>query len=123
MIVIDFFFTNALSYLFLVIDTATVMLGSLAIGIVVDDTIHYLHQFKVHYDKHRDVEQAIQYSYDHTGRAMIITSIMLMCGFLCNEVATLLCYKITGILLAMIILLALFIDLCLCPAILRAVYK
>lgn len=112
-----------MGFLSIHLDTATVMLGSLAIGIVVDDTIHFLHQFKAHYDQHKDVEQAIKYSFDHTGRAMIVTSIMLTSAFLCNEFATLLCYKITGILLAMIITLALFFDLCLCPAILRAIYK
>jgi predicted RND superfamily exporter protein len=112
-----------MGFLSIYLDTATVMLGSLAIGIVVDDTIHYLHQFKAHYDKHKDVERAIKYSFDHTGRAMIITSIMLATAFMCNEIAVLLCYKITGLLLSSIIVLAIFIDLCLCPAILRAIYK
>jgi predicted RND superfamily exporter protein len=105
------------------LDLATILLGSLAIGIVVDDTIHYLHQFKAHFAAHGEVESAIQHAFEHTGRALVITSVMLTTGFACNVFAQLNNYKMAGLLLSLTIALALLIDLCVTPALLRAAYS
>ncbi len=105
------------------IDLSTILLGSLAIGIVVDDTIHFLHQFKAHFRLNRDVERALQHAYDHTGRAMVITSSILMIGFFCNVAASLVNFRLSGILLGLTIAFAVFFDLVFTPALLRAAYR
>jgi predicted RND superfamily exporter protein len=105
------------------LDLSTILLGSLAIGIVVDDTIHLLHQFNAHYRLHRDVEQAIAHAMRHTGRAMVITSLILAIGFFCNVFAVLQNFRLSGILLGLTICFAIFFDLVFAPALLRAVYR
>lgn len=105
------------------IDLSTMLLGSLAIGIVVDDTIHFLHQFKAHYQLNRDVEAAIGHAYHHTGRAMVITSLILMIGFFCNVFASLVNFRLSGILLGVTISFAMFFDLIFAAALLRAFYR
>lgn len=112
-----------MGFLSIHLDAGSVIIGSLAIGIVVDDTMHFLHQFKVHYQEHADVEAAISHAFQHAGRAIIITSIILTAGFLCQLFGILMVHKIDGCLLSGIVILALAIDLCVCPALLRAVYR
>ena len=104
------------------LDTNTLMLGSVAIGIVVDDTIHFLHQFKVYYDEHGDTEGAIRHTFLHTGRAMTITSVILVLGFMCVMVSELNSSIMFGYLMALTVIAALAFDFAVTPAILRWAY-
>ena len=63
------------------IDLFTVLIGAIAIGLVVDDTIHYMHNFKRYYIIHGDVDEAIRLTLMSSGRAIFITSIVLSAGF------------------------------------------
>lgn len=63
------------------LDMFTILIGAIAIGMVVDDTIHYMHNFKRYYFLHKDVDAAIRMTLASTGRAIIITSIVLSSGF------------------------------------------
>jgi predicted RND superfamily exporter protein len=49
--------------------------------LVVDDTIHFLHHFRAAYDKTRQVKTAVKQSLFTTGRALVITSLVLCGGF------------------------------------------
>ncbi|MCP4601246.1 MAG: MMPL family transporter [Proteobacteria bacterium] len=104
-------------------DINTVLLGSVAIGIAVDDTIHLLHQFRIHYSEHGNVEQAIEHAFHHTGRAMVLTSLVLVFSFMCMLVGDLSFVRRFGILISAIVTFALVLDLCLIPALLRRFYK
>lgn len=104
------------------IDMNNILLASIAMGIAVDDTIHFLHQFKSHFDVHRDVETGIAHAFEHAGRAIITTSIILVagfCTFMAAEMANLMRW---GLLVALTLLLAVIVDLIFTPALLRAVY-
>ncbi|MCP4602658.1 MAG: MMPL family transporter [Proteobacteria bacterium] len=105
------------------LDVTTLMLGSLAIGIAVDDTIHFLHHFKAHYDEHGQVEQAIEHSFNHTGRAMVATSVILVMSYVCLFACELWSMQRFGMLVASTLALALLVDLCVLPALLRTFYK
>jgi predicted RND superfamily exporter protein len=63
------------------IDTATMMVGSIALGLAVDDTIHFIHTFQRHYRKSGDAVLAIRRTLETTGRALLFTSIVLSLGF------------------------------------------
>lgn len=105
------------------IDMNNILLGSIAIGIAVDDTIHFLHQFKSHFRVHHDVEAGIQHAFDHAGRAIVTTSVILVggfCTFLAAEMANLMRW---GLLVALTLLLAVIVDLVFTPALLRAIYR
>ncbi|MGC9028918.1 MAG: efflux RND transporter permease subunit [Desulfomonilaceae bacterium] len=68
------------------LDNVTVFAAAIAIGLSVDDTIHYLTQLKREMTRSRDphatIEQCMRQSYQKTARAMISTSLTLFLGFL-----------------------------------------
>ena len=63
------------------LDMATAMIASVAIGIAVDDTIHLFHAYKKRIDKGCSVVYSIVQSYYKTGRALIVTTIILCSQF------------------------------------------
>jgi hypothetical protein len=105
------------------IDMANLMVASIALGIAVDDTIHFLHQFKWHYDKHGVVEDAIQHTLHHSGRALVVTSVILSAGFFVFLGATMYALQRFGGLIGMTVIMALVLDVTLTPALIRMVFK
>lgn len=63
------------------LDTLTMLVGSIAIGLTVDDNIHFMHGFRKLYLKTGDPAYAVEKTLLSTGRAMLITSIVLSIGF------------------------------------------
>lgn len=63
------------------LDTATVMISTVAIGIAVDDTIHFLNRYKLEFRQVNDHEEAIRRAMKTSGRAIVTTSIILLFGF------------------------------------------
>jgi predicted RND superfamily exporter protein len=104
------------------IDMNNLLIASIAIGIAVDDTIHFLHHFRIHYDGHGNVEDAIRASMRHSGRAMASTTVILMVGFFAYMAAAMENIVRFGLLVGMTALMALLIDLLIAPALLRLFY-
>ncbi len=105
------------------IDMSNLMIASISIGLAVDDTIHFLHHFRIHFDTYGKVESAISHAFSHTGRALVGTSMILSIGFgvyLKAEMANL---QRFGLLISMTTVLALLIDLIFAPALLRTFYR
>ncbi|ACL03520.1 patched family protein [Desulfatibacillum aliphaticivorans] len=94
----------------------TLMIGSIAIGLVVDDTMHFMYNFRRYFDSGMDPEKAVRHTMLGTGRALLITSLVLCSGFLVLLAASLSTSIQFGIFTAMIILLALLADFVLAPA-------
>lgn len=100
------------------LDTGTVMISAVAIGIAVDDTIHFLNRFKLELKNTGNYEKSIRVTLINTGRAIITTSIILFFGFWTLLFGS---YKPTyyfGFLSGITILNVLVWDLLLLPAIL-----
>jgi uncharacterized protein len=104
------------------LDLGNLLLASIAVGVVVDDTIHFLVQFQRGFREHGDVEAAIERAFGHTGRALLSTSAILVAGFASHAVATMHHVQRFGLLIGMSVVLALFIDLVFLPALLRRFY-
>lgn len=96
------------------LNTATSMISAIAIGIVVDDTIHFL----AFYNQNGDHIHSISRTIFAKGRAIITTSVVLFVGFgillFSNFVPTI----YFGILVASIMVIAILGDLILLPALL-----
>ncbi len=105
------------------IDMANLLIASIAIGIAVDDTIHLLHHFHAHYLLNGDVEAALSYTFGHSGRAMVSTSVILTGGFCVYMTASMANIGRFGMLVATTVVLALLIDLLFTPALLRTFYR
>ena len=100
------------------LDLHSLMIGSIALGILVDDTVHFIYNFKRHYDKSGDPCYAIQKTILGVGRALLITSMVLSSGFfifMCSSLKHLFNF---GLFTGMTILIALLADFVLTPAIL-----
>jgi predicted RND superfamily exporter protein len=62
-------------------DVFTLLIGAIAIGLAVDDTIHFIHSFQRYYHESGDAELAIQQTMRTTGKALLFTSLVLATGF------------------------------------------
>ncbi len=63
------------------LDLMTITIAAIAIGIGVDDTIHYVHRFKHEFSVDSNYWDAVQRCHLSIGRAMYYTSITVILGF------------------------------------------
>jgi len=104
-------------------DLFTMMVGSIAIGLAVDDTIHFMHNFRRYYEQSGDPREAVYETLHTTGRAMLVTSIVLSIGFFIFTFATMKNLFNFGVLTAFTITMALVADYFLAPALMVVVNK
>lgn len=104
------------------IDMATILIGSLVLGLVVDDTIHFLHHFRSAYEHTSSVETAVRETLNTTGRALVITSLVLCGGFFIYMTSFLASNVRFGLLTGCAVLFALAADFFLVPALLSLAY-
>jgi predicted RND superfamily exporter protein len=105
------------------LDMFTLLIGSIAIGLAVDDTIHFLHNFRRYYLESGDEAKAIQQTFHTTGKAMVITTIVLSLGFYAYLMAEMISVQNFGLLTGSVIVMALLSDLLLAPALMMVVAK
>jgi predicted RND superfamily exporter protein len=100
------------------LDINSLMIGSIAIGIVVDDTVHFMYNFQKYYDKTPNPFYAVRETILGTGRALLITSLVLCTGFFVLMLASLKHLVRFGFFTGITILIALLADFLLVPALL-----
>ena len=64
------------------LDAMSILVGSIAIGLAVDDTVHFMHNFRRYNLIHGDVRLVVEKTLTSTGRALLLTTIVLSSGFL-----------------------------------------
>ncbi len=97
-------------------DLNALMIGSIAIGLVVDDTMHFMYNFRKYYDISGDVYAAVRETLLGTGRALLITSLVLSSNFFVMMLATMKSSMVFGFFTGLVILVALLADFVLAPA-------
>lgn len=99
---------------------ATSAVVSMAIGIIVDDTIHFLNKYR-HAKNTLDmsVDGALEYAFSTVGVAMVISTIILASGFVILGFSPFEPTSHLGNLLALTIVSALLFDLIFVPCLLR----
>ena len=98
------------------LDYNKVAVAAIALGISVDDTIHLMTRFHHEFQIHRNYEKALRAAMSDVGRALIITSIALVLGFLVVIFSELRSEAYRGILLSAAIVTALLADFLFMPA-------
>ena len=101
------------------IKPATAVIFSIAFGIAVDDTIHFLARLRQESARGRPMEEAIHISMLGTGKAIVLTSIILIGGFLTLSTSQFQSSTYMGILISLSILGALIADLIVLPSLLH----
>ena len=105
------------------LDMFTILIGAIAIGMVVDDTIHYMHNFKRYYILHNDVDEAIRLTLHSSGRAIFITSMVLSSGFLVFMFASMTNLFNFGLITGVTVIVAMVTNLTLTGALMKLVIK
>jgi len=91
----------------------------MTLGIVVDDTVHFLSKYlRARREKGFTAENAVRYAFTHVGRALVTTSIILVAGFSVIAQSTFELNASMGLLTAIVIIFALAADFLFLPALL-----
>ena len=72
---------GVMGYLDISMNVATVMLASVALGVVDDDTIHFINRYRREVAAGATTDEAIQTATAHEGRASLTTALINSCGF------------------------------------------
>ena len=107
-----------MGFLGIPINTATAIISAVAIGIAVDDTIHFIVHFKRERDQGGPGMAAIRNALIKKGRAAISTSLVLVVGFGVLVVSNFIPTAQFGVLSALIMLMALTADIVVLPVLL-----
>ena len=102
--------------------TSTSIIFTIAFGIAVDDTIHFLGKFKHELLKGRGKIYALKRSYMTTGKAMILTTLILCSGFFLLVFSGFMGTFYMGVLLCITLFVALIADITLLPVLLLLFY-
>jgi len=103
---------------------STVLIFSIAFGISVDDTIHFLAKYKQELSKHNwNISKTVSMSLKETGFSMIYTSVILFFGFIVFAASTFDSTKSLGVLSSITLIVAMFTNLILLPSLLLSFEK
>lgn len=91
----------------------------IAFGVAVDDTIHFLGRLRIEMREGRDIEEALKRTTVGTGKALILTSLILLSGFSMLLTSNFGGTFSVGLFTGLTLLIALFADLLLLPVLIR----
>lgn len=101
---------------------AVSVVAAMTLGIVVDDTIHFLSKYlRARRERGMNAEDAIRYAFNTVGVALFITTVILTAGFMIIAQSTFLINANMGLLTAITICIALFVDFLFLPPLLMLV--
>tara|TARA_Y100000782_G_scaffold115569_1_gene160304 strand:+ start:3066 stop:5477 length:2412 start_codon:yes stop_codon:yes gene_type:complete len=96
---------------------STILVFSIAFGISIDDTIHFLAKYRMELKNHNwNIGVAAITAIHETGVSMIYTSIILFCGFSVFDISDFGGTKALGILVSFTLLIAMLSNLVLLPS-------
>lgn len=110
---------GAMTLFDIALNPATVMIAAVALGIVVDDTVHLMTAFERNMRASGELVAAIRSTLQDVGRPVLITSVLLAAGFSALLLGSFLPTRQVGGLIALIAVAALVTDLVFLPALLR----
>lgn len=103
------------------LDMMTITIAAISIGIAVDNTIHYIHRFKMEYARLGDYTQAMYSCHDTIAKAMYYTSITIIAGFSVLVLSNFMPSIYFGLFTSLAMLIALLSNLTLLPVLLLIV--
>ncbi|MEH6627888.1 MAG: MMPL family transporter [Motiliproteus sp.] len=100
------------------------VVSGMTLGIVVDDTVHFLSKYlHARRDKGADPTAAVKYAFNSVGKALFITTFVLTAGFLVLAQSSFKFNGDMGLLTAITIVIALVMDFLLLPSLLLLLDK
>jgi hypothetical protein len=105
------------------IKVSTVLVFSIALGISVDDAIHYLAKYRQDLKQGKSIGEAAIISVRESGVSMMYTSIVLFCGFMMFTFSEFGGTKALGMLISLTLFVAMFCNLIILPSLLMSLNK
>jgi len=116
-------FTSALmGYFGIPIKPSTILVFSIAFGISIDDTIHFLAKYRQEL-KYYNIRKSVETSIRETGVSMIYTSIILFFGFSIFTASNFGGTQALGLLVSLTLFVAMLTNLVLLPSLLLSLEK
>ncbi|MCO4793674.1 MAG: MMPL family transporter [Bacteriovoracaceae bacterium] len=109
---------GAMKYFGIHIDFGTVLVASVCLGIAIDDTIHFLYNYKKQFDLTKDSNLALSNVLLTTGPALVSTTIILILSFFTFTLGDVSLNTNFGMLTMFILLIALLCDVVILPCLL-----
>ncbi len=100
------------------LDMMTITIAAISIGIAVDDTIHYIHRYRLEYKDSNDCIISVKNAHKSIGRAMFYTSTVIMIGFSILVLSNFIPTIFFGMLTMVAMFMAIAADLLLLPVLL-----
>ncbi|MCB0559056.1 MAG: MMPL family transporter [Lewinellaceae bacterium] len=112
-----------LGFLGIELEAGTSIVFAVIFGIAVDDTIHFLSKFKLSRNKGLSIEESLHITFLETGKAIVLTTIILFFGFLVMLFSIHPPSVTIGLLISLTLFSALISDLTLIPLLIRWMMK
>ena len=109
------FLAGLMALLNIDLKVSTSIVFTIAFGIAVDDSIHLLGKLRLELAKGRSIPMAMRRSYKSAGKAVIVTSLMLISGFVGLAFSDFGSIYYMGLLVSITLFLAIITDLLLLP--------
>ena len=100
------------------LDMMTITIAAIAIGIAVDNSIHYIYRFREEYKSANDYKSSLYNAHNSIGRAIFFTSITIIFGFSILVMSNFIPTIIFGLLTGLAMFIALLAVLTLLPKLL-----
>lgn len=101
------------------INTGMVVVFGMTLGIIVDDTVHFMSKFlRARRELGYNAKEAVVYAFETVGRALVTTTIVLLAGFAVLSTSSFALNSYMARITVVIILSALIIDFILLPSLL-----
>ncbi|MCF7837618.1 MAG: MMPL family transporter [Candidatus Marinimicrobia bacterium] len=109
---------GAMGWLQIPLDLMTITIAAVAMGIAVDDTIHYTHRYLEELKAHSPSD-AVRRTHDSVGFAVLYTTLIITLGFSLMILSDFTPSALFGLLSGLARVTALVADLCILPVLLR----
>ena len=101
------------------INTGMVIVFGMTLGIIVDDTVHFMSKFlRARREYSYNAKQAVVYAFETVGQALVTTTLVLMAGFAVLSTSSFALNSYMARITLIIIISALIIDFILLPSLL-----
>jgi predicted RND superfamily exporter protein len=100
------------------LDVVTVLIGSVAVGIGIDYTIHFIIRFKVEHSLGKTELEALGKTLETTGKAIVINALSVMMGFLVLVLGNIVPMQRFGYLIAITMIVSATASITVMPALL-----
>lgn len=109
---------GCLGWMHLVLDPFTILVGSIALGILDDDTIHFMQSVMDRHAEGMDDRAALRVTYQSVGRAMLIMTAVMVVSFSVYAFSSVASLAQFGLTSALTIVIGIVVEYLLAPAVL-----